>query len=121
MTPEAWAGLMQEMRAGPIATMQEAREYLERTWGIGYQNGKELGWLFKKHRIKWKTGRRRHRKANAEQQAAFKKTLGAGFSRRSGSWPSTRAALNANWYDHLATAALVSAGGTAALDRAGRG
>jgi hypothetical protein len=26
--------------------------------------------------VKWKTGRRRHKKANAEQQAAFKKTSG---------------------------------------------
>ena len=74
LTPEAWAGLMQAMRAGHIATMQDARDYLEREWGIGYKNGKSLWWLFKKHRVKWKTGRRRHKKANAEQQAAFKKT-----------------------------------------------
>ncbi len=77
LTPEAWAGLLQAMRAGHIATMQEARNYLEREWGISYKNGKSLWWLFKKHRVKWKTGRRRHQKANAEQQAAFKKTLAA--------------------------------------------
>src|SRR5713101_5620896 len=77
LTPEAWAGLLQAMQAGHIATMQDARNYLEREWGISYKNGKELGWLFKKHRVKWKTGRRRHKKANAEQQAAFKKTLAA--------------------------------------------
>lgn len=77
LTPEAWAGLMQEMRAGRITTMQDARDYLERAWGIRYKNGKSLWWLFKKHRVKWKTGRRRHRKANAEQQVAFKKTLEA--------------------------------------------
>ena len=73
LTPEAWAGLLQAMRAGHIATMQDARDYLEREWGIRYKNGKSLWWLFKKHRVKWKTGRRRHKKANAEQQAAFKK------------------------------------------------
>ena len=77
LTPEAWAGLLQAMRAGHIATMQEARNYLEREWGIRYKNGKSLWWLFKKHRVKCKTGRRRHKKANAEQQAAFKKTLEA--------------------------------------------
>jgi transposase len=77
LTPEAWAGLLQAMRAGHIATMQEARNYLEREWGISYKNGKSLWWLFKKQRVKWKTGRRRHQKANAEQQAAFKKTLAA--------------------------------------------
>jgi transposase len=77
LTPEAWAGLLQAMRVGHIATMQDARDYLEREWGIRYKNGKSLWWLFKKHRVKWKTGRRRHKKASAEQQAAFKKTSGA--------------------------------------------
>ena len=76
LTPEAWAGLLQAMRAGHIATMQDARNYLEREWAISYKNGKSLWWLFKKHRVKWKTGRRRHKKANAEHQAAFKKTSG---------------------------------------------
>jgi transposase len=73
LTPQAWAGLLQAMRAGHIATMQDARNYLEREWGIRYKNGKSLWWLFKKHRVKWKTGRRRHKKASTEQQAAFKK------------------------------------------------
>jgi transposase len=82
LTPEAWAGLLQAMRAGHIATMQEARNYLEREWAIRYKNGKSLWWLFKKHRVKCKTGRRRHKKANAEQQAAFKKTLGPSLSNR---------------------------------------
>ncbi len=76
LTPEAWAGLLQAMRTGHIATMQDARDYLEREWGIRYKNGKSLWWLFKKHRVKWKTGRRRHKKANTEQQATFKKTSG---------------------------------------------
>jgi transposase len=78
LTAEAWAGLLAQMRAGHITTMQDARNYLEREWGIVYKNGKSLWWLFKKHRVKWKTGRRRHKKANAEQQAAFKKTLAIG-------------------------------------------
>ena len=77
LSPEAWAALLQAMRAGHITTMQDARNYLEREWGISYKNGKSLWWLFKKHRVKWKTGRRRHKKANAEQQAVFKKTLAA--------------------------------------------
>ncbi len=74
LSTEAWTGLLAAMRAGHIATMQDARDYLEREWGIRYKNGKSLWWLFKKHRVKWKTGRRRHKKASAEQQAAFKKT-----------------------------------------------
>jgi transposase len=82
LTPQAWAGLLQAMRAGQITTMQDARDYLEREWAISYKNGKSLWWLFKKHRIKWKTGRRRHQKANTEQQAAFKKTSEAWLSTR---------------------------------------
>jgi transposase len=77
LTSEAWAGLLQAMRAGDIATMQDARTYLEKEWHISYKNGKSLWWLFKKERVKCKTGRRRHKKAQAEQQAAFKKTLQA--------------------------------------------
>ncbi len=57
LTPEAWKGLLAAMRAGHIVTMQDARDYLEREWGISYKNGKSLWWLFKKHRVKWKTGR----------------------------------------------------------------
>ena len=95
LTPQAWAGLVQAMRAGHIATMQDARNYLEREWAISYKNGKSLWWLFKKHRVKWKTGRRRHKKANAEQQAAFKKTsLTRSCNRRSSAqWPSMKAGL----------------------------
>ena len=95
MTPQAWAGLMQAMRAGHIATMQEARNYLDREWGIRSKNGKSLWWLFKKYRVKWKTGRRRHKKAHAEQQAALKKTLEPSLSSRSfrASWPWMKAAL----------------------------
>jgi transposase len=76
LSPEAWAGLLQAMRAGHIATMQDARDYLEREWAISYKNGKSLWWLFKKHRVKWKTGRRRQQKASAEQQATLKQTAG---------------------------------------------
>jgi transposase len=45
LTAEAWQGLLQAMRGGHIATMQDARNYLEREWGISYKNGKSLWWL----------------------------------------------------------------------------
>jgi len=51
LTAEAWEGLMGAMRAGHIATMEDARDYLEREWAIRYKNGKSLWWLFKKHRL----------------------------------------------------------------------
>lgn len=95
LTAEAWAGLMQAMRAGRIVTLQDARDYLQQEWDLSYKNGKSLWWLFKKQRVKWKTGRRRRKKVNAEQQAAFKKTLAVCSSRRrcSGLWPWMKAAL----------------------------
>jgi transposase len=37
LTPEAWAGLLQTMRKGHIATMEDACDYLEREWGIRYK------------------------------------------------------------------------------------
>ena len=74
LTQQAWAGLLAAMRKGDMATMEDARDYLEREWGIRSKHGKSLWWLFKKHRVTWKTGRRRHKKANAEHQAAFQKT-----------------------------------------------
>ena len=51
VTAEAWEGLRVAMRRGHIATMQDARDYLERAWGIRYKNGNSLWWLFKKHRL----------------------------------------------------------------------
>lgn len=71
---EAWEGLMAAMRARQLATMQDACQYLHPAWGISDKNGKSLLWRFKKHRVKWKTGRRHQQKANVQQQNAFKKT-----------------------------------------------
>lgn len=75
MTKEAWAGLEAMMVEGHIGTLEEARLYLEREWQIHYKSVNALSWLFKRRKTKWKTGRRRHRKASQEQQASFKKTL----------------------------------------------
>ncbi len=47
LTPETCAGLLQAMRVGDIATLQDAPDSLEREWGIRYKNGKSVWWLFK--------------------------------------------------------------------------
>lgn len=75
LTPAALAGLEGEMRAGRIATLGDARRYLAERWGVEYASPNGVWWQLRKHRIKLKTGRRRHRKADAAAQAAFK----AGF------------------------------------------
>ena len=36
LTPETVAGLLQAIRVGDIATFYDARDFLEREWGIRY-------------------------------------------------------------------------------------
>jgi transposase len=73
LTPEAWAGLQAEMRAGQIGGLHEAQIYLRDTWHIGYGID-ALSKLFRRRKTKLKTGRPRHRKAaSPAEQAAFKK------------------------------------------------
>jgi hypothetical protein len=38
---------MDAMRKADMATMEDARDYPEREWGIRYKNGKEHGWLLR--------------------------------------------------------------------------
>jgi transposase len=78
LTPAALAGLETEMRAGAIATLADARRYLAERWGIEYASLNGVWWQFRKHGIKLKAGRRRHRKADPAAQAAFR----AGFRGR---------------------------------------
>lgn len=73
MTPAAWAGLEEELRAGRMGSLEAARRYLQERWGITYQSVNGIWWQFKKHRVKLKTGRRRHRRADPAAQEAFKK------------------------------------------------
>ena len=75
LTPEALAGLEAAMRAGAIATLADARRYLAEQQGITYASLNGVWRQMRKHKIRPKTGRRRHRKTDAAAQAAFK----AGF------------------------------------------
>ncbi len=72
LTEEAWAGLQVELEAGRIGGQEEARRYLAETWGVQYQSVNGISYQFKRRKVKWKTGRRRHAKADAAAQAAFK-------------------------------------------------
>jgi transposase len=73
MTPEAWAGLDQKMIDGQISRLEDARRYLADQHGIQYANITSISSLFQRHGVKLKTGRKQHRKADREEQAAFKK------------------------------------------------
>ncbi len=85
VSPEAWAALAMEMRAGRIARLKEAQRYLREQWRTDYRSLNGLSQLFKRHKTKLKTGRRRHRQADPVAQTAFKKYL------RPRSRPSARA------------------------------
>lgn len=74
MTPEAWAGLQERMQTGDLLTLQQARGYLEEQWNVAYKGVSGVSALFQRRGVKKKTGRRRHRKADAAEQEAFKKT-----------------------------------------------
>jgi len=74
LTEEAWAGLQVELEAGRIGGQEEARRYLAETWGVRYQSIHGISYQFKRRKVKWKTGRRRHANADAAAQAAFKQT-----------------------------------------------
>jgi transposase len=74
LTAEAWAGLSVELEAGRIGDQADARRYLKETWGVVYESANGISYQFKQRKVKWKTGRRRHAKADADAQAAFSQT-----------------------------------------------
>ena len=73
ITAQARQGLETAMQAGQIATLEEARSFLQQQFGIVYQGVSGLSRWCKRHRVKLKTGRRRHAHASEEAQSAFKK------------------------------------------------
>ena len=77
MIPAAWCGLQQEMRAGRMTKLEDVRPYLQQRWDIHYASVNGVWHLLRQRRVKFKTGRRRHRRADAAAQAVFKKTLDA--------------------------------------------
>ncbi len=74
LTEEAWAGLQVELEAGRIGGQEEAQRSLAETWGVQYKSIHGISYQFKRRKVKGKTGRRRHAKADAAAQAAFKQT-----------------------------------------------
>ena len=73
MTPEAWEALNEAMKQGEIGTYEQARVFLAKQ-GVVYKDDTSILRLFKRHKVKAKAGRYRHEKADASQQAAFKKS-----------------------------------------------
>src|SRR5512143_1025477 len=70
----ALAALEAEMEAGRIGRLRDAQRLLAERCDVHYHGVSGLSRLCQRHGIKLKTGRRRHQRADAEAQAAFKKT-----------------------------------------------
>ena len=62
------------MKEGRIATYAQARDFLGER-GVEYASADSVGRLFRRRKVKLKTVRPRHEKADTEEQEAFKKSL----------------------------------------------
>ncbi len=74
VTEKAWEELEEVMKEGEIATYAQARDFLAER-GVEYASADSVGQLFRRRKVKLKTGRPRHEKADTQEQEAFKKSL----------------------------------------------
>jgi transposase len=73
VSEEAFEELEGTMKRGEIATIVQAHEFLAER-GIGYSHPESVGGLLRRRKVKLKTGRPRHEKADEDEQEAFKKS-----------------------------------------------
>src|SRR3954463_16412920 len=74
VSEKAWEELEKVMKEGRIATYAQARDFLAER-GVEYASADSVGGLFRRRKVKPRTGRPRHEKADTEDQEAFKKSL----------------------------------------------
>jgi transposase len=77
VTPEAFEELQEAMKRGQIATISQAHRFLSER-GIEYSHPDGVGQLLRRRKVKLKTGRARHQRADLQEQEAFKKSLPVG-------------------------------------------
>lgn len=77
VTDETFEELEGAMKRGEIATVAQAHRFLlER--GVHYSHPESVGGLLRRRKVKLKTGRPRHEKANPKEQEEFKKSSQVG-------------------------------------------
>jgi putative transposase len=76
LTPQAYEALEEKMIAGEIPHLRDVQVYLKDNFGIEYSLA-GVWYELKKHRVKLKTPRPRHRKAEPQAQSDFKKKFPA--------------------------------------------
>jgi transposase len=62
------------IRRRGLTKLEDAKQYLEERWGVKYKGVSSLSALFKRHKIKKKTGRKRHQGTDLQLQETFKKS-----------------------------------------------
>ncbi len=73
VSEEAFEELQEAMKRGEIATIAQAHRFLSER-GVHYAHPESVGALLRRRKVKLKTGRPRHEKADKEEQEAFKKS-----------------------------------------------
>lgn len=73
VTKEAFEELEEAMKRGEIATVAQAHRFLSGR-GVHYAHPESVGGLLRRRKVKLKTGRPRHEKADTQEQEAFKKS-----------------------------------------------
>jgi transposase len=73
VTQEAFQELEEAMKRGEIATVAQAHGFLSER-GAHYAHPESVGGLLRRRKVKLKTGRPRHEKADTKEQEAFKKS-----------------------------------------------
>ncbi len=72
ITQEAFQELEEAMKRGEIATIAQCHRFLSER-GVHYAHPESVGGLLRRRKVKLKTGRPRHEKADEHEQEAFKK------------------------------------------------
>ena len=73
VSDEAFWELEEAMKRGGIATVAQAHRFLSER-GIDYSHPESVGGLLRRRKVKLKTGRPRHEKADPKEREAFKKS-----------------------------------------------
>ncbi len=73
ITQEAFEELQEAMKRGEITTVAQAHRFLSGR-GVRYAHPESVGGLLRRRKVKLKTGRPRHEKADEQEQEAFKKS-----------------------------------------------
>ncbi len=73
VTEGAFGELEEAMKRGEIATVAQAHRFLSGR-GVHYAHPESVGGLLRRRKVRLKTGRPRHEKADEKEQEAFKKS-----------------------------------------------